>query len=232
MTSVSYVMMAFTDISLNAFDIPKLRGYFAHRYPHEQLFHGHLTQEKVSYQTPKIQYRILHGHPALIGMGQGIEVIKKVVLDNHNIIIGDRSMHVREIQIEVYNENFGQSSDFYDYRFASPWMALNQENYKDYHKMNTMNQRRRLKQILKGNLLTLSKAFGYTIPDFDTIEVDGWFKPVSRNFHNIPMHCFTGEFTLNFCIPDYLALGKQAARGFGVVQRQGKQKDQISKIIK
>jgi hypothetical protein len=99
-------------------------------------------------------------------------------------------------------------------------MALNQENYREFVKLNTIQQKQRLKQILRGNLLTLSKGFGYTIPDFDAVELDGWFKPVERNFHNIPMQCFTGEFTTNFVIPDHLGLGKQIARGFGVIEKQ------------
>ncbi len=220
MFTVEFVLAAFTDIHLRPFSIPKLRGYFAHKYPDEPLLHNHLGQAKLSYRSPRIQYRIYHGHPALIGIGDGIDIIKKIILDNHNIRIVDQNLVSREVQVEVFREEFGQIQDFRDYRFVSPWMALNQENYRDYIKMNSMDQKKRLKQILRGNLLTISKAFSYTIPDFDSIETDGWFKTVSRNFHNIPMHCFTGEFSVNFAIPDFLALGKQSARGFGVVKRQ------------
>jgi hypothetical protein len=220
MICVDYILAAFTDIDLKAFEIPKLRGYFAHKYPDEPLLHNHLAQGKVSYEAPKIQYRIYQGHPALIGIGEGIQLVKKIMLDYHKIQIDDKDMMVQEMQIQTLKADFGQTPSFQDYRFSSVWMALNQENYRDYIKMNSMDQKKRLKQILRGNLLTLSKAFAYTIPDFEALEVDGWFKPVSRNFHNIPMHCFTGEFTVNFMIPDYLALGKQSARGFGVVQRQ------------
>lgn len=219
MTSANYILAAFTNIHLKPFDIPKLRGYFASKYREEPLFHNH-SEDGASYQYPRIQYRVYHGHPALIGIGEGMDIVRRIILDNHDIRIGDKNMTVREIQVEVFKEDFGQTESFQDYRFASPWMALNQDNYKEYIKMNTMDQKKLLKKILRGNLMTLSKAFSYTIPDFDSVEVDGWFKTVSRNFHNIPMHCFTGEFSTNFLIPDHLALGKQVSRGFGVVQRQ------------
>ena len=218
MKSIDYILASFSDVSLRAFDIPKLRGYFSNKYPEDSLLHNHLGDGKFSYKAPQIQYRIHGGSPALLGFGEGIDLIKRIVLDNHNITIDDRSMRVNEIQVDFIREDLGQSEEYYNYYFASPWMALNQENYKDYVKMNSMDQKKRLKQILKGNLLTLSKAFDYTIPDFDLIETDGWFKQVSRNFHNIPMHCFTGEFSMNFRIPEFLALGKQVARGFGVVK--------------
>ena len=73
---------------------------------------------------------------------------------------------------------------------------------------------------IKNNLKTLSKAFQYWIPDLDNLNVDGWFHPLEVNFHNQPMLCFTGDFTTNFLIPEFLGLGKQSARGFGVVRKK------------
>jgi len=217
MISVDYVLATFTDLRLQPFDIPKLRGYFARKYPNEALFHNHSQDIKLAYRYPLIQYRVIHGHPALLGIKEGIDLIGKIIMDNHNLEIGSKSFVSNELDVVFPRTEYGQTSEYLDYRFISPWMALNQENYRDYITQNTMQQKKRLKQILKGNLLTISKAFSYTIPDFEAIELDGWFKPVSRNFHNIPMHCFTGEFTVNFKLPQYLALGKQIARGFGVV---------------
>jgi len=220
MISVSYVLVTFTDVSIKAFDLPKLRGFFSRQYPEEHLFHNHLPGGSQSYKFPQIQYRVHNGHPALLGIGEGIELMKKVFLEIEQIHIGSSTFECHETDVNLFNAPFGQCSDYISYRFSSPWMALNQENYRDFVKLNTMQQKQRLKQILRGNLLTLSKGFGYTIPDFDKVEMDGWFRPVERNFHNIPMQCFTGEFTTNFVIPDHLGLGKQCARGFGVVKRQ------------
>jgi len=38
------------------------------------------------------------------------------------------------------------------------------------------------------------------------------------------MQCFTGDFTTNFLIPDFLGIGKQSARGFGVVRKRKEEK--------
>jgi hypothetical protein len=121
-------------------------------------------------------------------------------------------------------DDFGLTEDYFTYFFSSPWMALNQENYKDYNKMNTFQRNQKLKTILKNNLKTLSKAFNYWIPDVEKLNVDGWFKPLEVNFHNQPMQCFTGDFTTNFHIPEFLGLGKQSARGFGVVRKRKEEK--------
>ncbi len=218
MITVQYILLSFSDINFKAFDIPKLRGFFASYFPKESLFHNHLPGGSLSYKFPQIQYRVIDNHPCILGIGDGIELIKRVFLNIDELKIGKNSYQVNDIQVSLFEENFGQGDTFYNYRFLSPWMALNQENYRDFVKLNTIQQKVRLKQILKGNLLTLSKGFGYTIKDFDQVELDGWFKPIERNFHNIPMRCFGGEFTINFAIPSYLAVGKQVARGFGVVE--------------
>ncbi|MCK9557254.1 MAG: CRISPR-associated endonuclease Cas6 [Candidatus Cloacimonetes bacterium] len=217
MITVEYVLVAFTDLELKAFDIPKLRGYFTHKYADDSIFHNHPEPGESAYRYPGIQYRIYKGHPALIGIGEGVNSLKRIILDNHNIRIGNSYMPANEILVDIRQEEFGQCEDMQSYRFLSPWMALNQENYREYIKTTTIDQNARLLKILRGNLLTISKAFSYTVPDMDAVEVEGSFNTVSRNFHNIPMHCFTGRFSMNFKIPDYLALGKQVARGFGVL---------------
>lgn len=76
-----------------------------------------------------------------------------------------------------------------------------------------------LEKILLGNLKSISHGFGYWIQNFESLYVESSLRPVSRNFKNIRMTCFAGEFTTNFLIPDYLGLGKQTARGFGTVIR-------------
>lgn len=219
MISVSYLLVAFTDVSLKTWEIPKLRGYFANKYPSEHLFHNHLPSGQFSFTIPKIQYRIHDGHPALLGFKEGLEPMKRVFLETEEIIVGAQILKTNEISYTFFESDFGQDTEFHDYRFISPWMALNQENYREYVSLNPMQQKQRLKQILKGNLLTLSKGFSYTIPNFDEVEVDGWFKTIERKLHGVPMQCFTGEFSTNFMIPNLLGLGKQSARGFGVIQK-------------
>ena len=47
MICVDYILAAFTDIDLKAFEIPKLRGYFAHKYPDEPLLHNQIGRAHV-----------------------------------------------------------------------------------------------------------------------------------------------------------------------------------------
>jgi len=216
---IKYLKLVFTDLVMQPHDIPKLRGYFANKYKEYPELHNHLPGGKFSYKLPLIQYRIINKNPALIGIGKGFEIIKKILFDSDKITISDKNYSINEKTISVEGVDFGQRKEFFQYRFISPWMALNEDNYKKYGLLNPIEQQQFLKNLMRGNLKTLSKGFNYWIEDFENLQVEGFFKPQLINFKNQKMLCFRGEFTTNFLIPDYLGLGKQSARGFGVVKK-------------
>ncbi|MCK4664840.1 MAG: hypothetical protein KAT68_18355 [Bacteroidales bacterium] len=214
---VQIISVIFLDLILKPYELPTLRGYFSKQFPEHTELHNHLPDGKFSYKFPKIQYRIISGHPALIGFNKGMEILKSIFLNLDEIIINNRKYMIHEKEIFVYEHDFGATDKFINYKFISPWMALKEENYEKYKTLDKIEQQRFLKHILRENLKTLSKGFNYTIPDIEEIKVEGFFKPKLVNFKNIRMLCFKGEFMVNFHIPDLLGLGKQSARGFGVI---------------
>ena len=217
---IRYLIVKWNDVIIEPRDIPKLRGFFLTQFPENHLFHNHLPGQKFSYKMPQIQYRIIDKHPALLAINEAIDLAKQVFLEVGKLELNGKTIISNEREMILREEDFGQSKEYYNYYFASPWMALNQENYDAYNKLDTFNKNQKLKTILKNNLKTLSKAFQYWIPDTENLNVDGWFHPADVNFHNQTMLCFTGDFTTNFLIPEFLGLGKQSARGFGVVRKK------------
>lgn len=216
---MKYIILKFNDVKLDVRDIAKVRGYFATNFSDNPLLHNHLPNGKFSYKFPKIQYRLFNGNPALIAMEEGIEVLKEVFFISDEMVIGNKVFNLNEKEILSYDVEIGQHSDFFYYEFLSPYMALNQENYIKYQEADKYDKISLLKDILKSNLKTISKGFSYEIPDFDKITVEANLRTKLINFKNVKMLCFTGDFKTNFLIPDYWGLGKQSARGFGVVKR-------------
>lgn len=217
MKKIRYLIVRWTDVRLEPRDIPKLRGFFANKYPDLLLFHNHLPDQGYSFQHPRIQYRVIDRHPALLALGEGIDLVKQAFLEVDELVINGNTLQSNEREISLKEADFGQSTEYYNYSFSSPWMALDKQNYLEYLKHDDFMRKQQLKRILKSNLKTISKAFAYTIPNLDDLNTDGWFQPLKVNFHNQPMQCFTGEFTTNFLIPDHLGLGGKVSRGFGVV---------------
>jgi len=218
MNKIRYLIVRWTDVRLEPRDIPKLRGFFAHKYPSLPLFHNHLPDEGYDYKAPRIQYRVIERHPALVAFGEGIELVKQAFLEVDELVINGRAITSNEREISLREADFGQCAAYHHYYFSSPWMALNKDNYRIYRDLDDFQRKQLLKRILKSNLKTISKGFEYTIPNLDDIHTDGWFQPLKVNYHNQPMQCFSGEFTTNFLIPDHLGLGGKVSRGFGVVK--------------
>ena len=216
---VQVLYVQFESVHLRAFDIPKFRGYLAKKYASYQLIHNHLENDKLRYAYPVIQFKTIVNKPVIIGIEEGIHVLKKVFLDINELRINKQRIQINEKSVMLREWKLGQADEVISYRFISPWMVLNQENHKKYKRMKWHEQRAFLEKILAGNLKSLSKAFNYFIPGFENLHVRLDIKPLTRNFKNIKMTCFTGTFQTNFHIPDHLGLGKQTARGFGSGER-------------
>ena len=204
---------------MNTFDIPKFRGYLADKYPKFSLIHNHLSNNKFRYAYPSIQFKVIDKVPVIVGIRQGINILKIVFLELDKLKIDGKEMVVNEKSAVLSEIDFGQTKKPYLYKFLSPWMALNQKNHEKHKSLLWKEQRAFLETLLSGNLKSLSKGFDYFIPDFKSIYVEVDLKLLRRNFKNIKMTCFAGTFKANFLIPDYLGIGKQVSRGFGVVEQ-------------
>ena len=155
----------------------------------------------------------------IVGIGDGVDVLKKVFMGISDLDIEGKNISINEKSVRLDTVEFGQIEKPVDYHFVLPWMALNQVNHKTYLSLSWKEKRPFLENILGRNLKSLSKGFQYFIPDFENLQMQTNLKPVKRYFKNQRMLCFTGSFTTNFIIPDYLGVGKQTARGFGTVMQ-------------
>ena len=216
---VEKLVIIINDQTFSPFDIPKIRGFFAKEYSNSDLIHNHLKDKtrQYRYAYPVIQFKIIDSHPALIGIGDGIPILKKIFLEVDHLKINGEVQSINEKSVTLNHSEFGQTDNPIKYQFILPWMALNQTNYQQYQALNWNEKRAFLEKILMGNLKSISHGCNYWIPDFSSVYVESNFRPVSRYFKNLIMICFEGKFTTNFIIPDYLALGKQTARRFGTV---------------
>lgn len=208
------------EIKLSSFDIPKLRGSVANQYRDFDLLHNHMEQDKVSYRYPQIQFKTINKIPAMVGILEGCDVLKKLFFELEQININGKDFPLSQKAIDTQtNCSLGQTLELYTYRFVQPWMALNQNNHKKYKTLPPSMRNHFLAKVLRGNLMSLSKGFDYFIPKINELETYVDLKAVPRNFKNNRMLCFSGTFTTNFLIPNYLGIGKQVARGFGTVRR-------------
>jgi len=195
-----------------------LRGAIAGLYPDESLFHHH-EQETLIYTYPKIQYKRLRGKGVVVGLGTGAAVLGKVNLLGETLRLCNERYVVDGYKIAFEKCRFGTTDYPLIYRFLSPWIALNEKNYRTYQKTGNPDVRRELlRKILIGNILSMCKGIGYTASEQIYIEFLE-IKEKTARLKSTPMLAFWATFAVNFNIPSYWGIGKSTSRGFGTLEQ-------------
>ncbi|MDQ7826158.1 MAG: CRISPR-associated endonuclease Cas6 [Candidatus Eremiobacteraeota bacterium] len=200
--------------------VKDLRGAIARLYPDEVLLHQHREDGSLTYTYPFIQYKILKGECLVIGFQNGADVLTRLDLLSHILTFGNYSYTVIANELNFRYVIFEMCDKLQNYSFITPWLALNEKNFEKYFNSSLSGSRKSLlEKILIGNIISVSKSLGYTVPgqiyaDFSR------FKEVPTSLKGIPMTGFIGSFSVNFSIPDLWGLGKSVSRGFGTVVKK------------
>ena len=198
-----------------------LRGAIAHVNKDNVLFHQHKEDGTFVYNYPLIQYKIIEGKGLLVGIDKGARVIANVNLLKKRMNFGKEEYIVQRQEMSFQKSAMGLFDGIREYNFLSMWLALNEKNYEKYQRLGTQAKRKRLlEKILVGNIISMSKGLGYTVPAPIEAKIEK-IKEVKTSLKGNPMLGFLGSFSVNFEIPDYWGIGKLVSRGFGTVKRVG-----------
>ncbi len=213
--------LSFNTLKLSSGELHKFRGYMGNLYKKYDLIHNHRQDGSTITRYPLIQFKLINKTPSIIAItDKAIEVFSKIFLSMDEVIIDNIKIPVHEKDLKVDNSGAGFSTETLVYEFTSPWMALNEKNYKKYKECTTYDEKNSLlEKILVGNIMSMSKGLGIHLNDDQIIKMNLKHKHVRAKLKGIPMSAFTGIFKTNYIIPDYLGLGKSTSRGFGTVKK-------------
>lgn len=203
-----------TEKKFNFRDSEKLRGYFGSIYKEENLFHNHDKEGKSIYRMPLIQYRVIDGMLTINGYNEAVKTLAEKFINVKELIIENEKYSDFETQLNIKEEDFFVDDNLHEYHFYSLWLPVNQKNYLKY-----INKKLDLNKVLQNNILTNFKGLNIFINK--KIMTKGEFKEKTVKINNIEYFGFTGNFTTNVKIPDYLSVGQMRAIGFGSVKRRG-----------
>ena len=198
-------------------DASKLRGYIGNQFDYP-LLHNHYAGNKILYSYPLVQYNVIDGQASILGIEEGAELLKEIADDITELKLSDSYYKIEEKEFQENEYNVSTTNNEYHYKFITPWLALNKNNFERFNKIEGWKDRKVfLNRILTGNILSMAKGLG--------IIVDRRLYPKTRldftnaNYKSVNMLAFTGEFRVRFRIPDYFGFGKGVSHGFGAVVR-------------
>ncbi len=197
-----------------------LRGVFASVYPNRPEFHGHGPTGLV-YAHPRIQYKVVDGQGLIMGLEEGAFLLQ-LAEPPVRIRLGARWLDISSVDRVVRTVPFGLAELPFEYKFVTPWVALNEENHVRFQVTSVRGKEATnalMRRVLVGNLLSTSKALGYEVPGPIHVEVDVEEPTEVVLKPGVVLLGFLGRFRANFWIPPLWGIGKQSARGFGAVER-------------
>ena len=149
------------NIDLKPRDSEKIRGYLGNKYIENDILHNH-NQDKFIYRYPMVQYKIIDKTAMIIGIGKASNLVANIGIIEDEILIDDKLINIYEKSILRLNQNYGCKDDYIEYKFITPWIALNQNNISKYKNSNNVDKEEILKKILVGNPQASQQRIGHT----------------------------------------------------------------------
>jgi len=92
----------------------QLRGFFATKFNEYTLLHQHHT-DRLIYRYPLVQYKIIDSTPTVIGINEGVEVLKEIYDQYDEINLNGSVYEIMERGISVRNQEFGLTDEMHHY---------------------------------------------------------------------------------------------------------------------
>ena len=110
-----------------------LRGYCGNYFKNIVQFHNHLDEISFNYDFSYIQYRVIDGQLAIMGIDTGADILLEHIDELKSIKLGDEIVEVTP-EITITFPTPEVTDKMYRYKFETLWFALNDTNYKKYIK--------------------------------------------------------------------------------------------------
>lgn len=182
-----------------------------------ELFHNH-TDGGLRYAYPMVQYKIIDGKPAIVGIGSVGETLMRID-KTLRLMIGrqERCFEVAAINIQPYSPSVGESPLMYSLR---RYLPLNTDNEARYTGMMSLTDRLCLiEDIITANILAFFKGIGYQCDRQIQTVVSSVESIEPLYYKGVRFRGFDLHFATNAGLPDNIGLGKSPSVGFGTLAR-------------
>lgn len=202
-------------------EIPSFRGAVMAYADNDSLYHNHTEDAGFQFRYPLIQYKVLDGMPAIVGVDAGALSLESLFSlgDSFEWQIGPVMRHftVRQKCPGYFLADEKAAGSF---RYSlHKWMPFNRENFHAWEQTTGLAGKvELLDAILCGNILTLYKAFGVFFEreiHAEILELEQF----SVTYKGVKMLAFDAVIETDVALPVHLGIGKGVSHGFGVVEK-------------
>lgn len=208
---------------IKQFEIEAFRGAISRLVGFENtLFHNHLSNERLAYSYPLVQYKIKNGKASFSCIAQGVEEASHFFTNkNWQFTISGRSIKLEIDTFQLRNAYFDvKSNTTYEYTL-NHWQPFNQDNVKKFNELKTTEDKiNLLEAILIGNILSMGKSLNWKIESQIKLSIEEILDQVAVKFKKNQVIVFDVKFSCNVLLPRQIGLGKAVSHGFGVIEKR------------
>jgi hypothetical protein len=209
---ICYAYVEVPDAS--AISATALRGFLGHLFIEDTEFHHHSDSP---YHYPLVQYKKVRGRLMVMGLKDYAEVVSRKMSALDHITTPNGRINVQSV--DLVSDSFSIKETQKRFRFATPWIALNEENYQEFKSLDSARKKAFLEKILVGNVLSAIKGLSIFVRFKVTADLET-FRPQPVLVHGNRFQAFQASFTANVELPRYFGLGKSVSKGFGAIEIQ------------
>lgn len=206
------------------FEVEAFRGAVSRLVGFENtLFHNHLSDNKLAYAYPLVQYsRTNKGQATFSCLARGVEeAIGFFHQKDWSFEMTGRKVQLKIDTFQLRNAVFDIREKKHLYTIHN-WQPLNQENHKKFNSIRTAVEKIQfLEAILIGNILSMAKSLNWTVKDKIELSIMEVMDQKTKKFKKNDVLVFDLTFETNAFLPTQIGLGKGVSHGFGtIVKRQ------------
>mgnify|MGYP001427975081 CR=1 FL=1 len=194
----------------------QVKGVLMRQFPDEEIVPMLNGSYRKQFLYPRVQVKILNEQIYIVGIGDGVKPIISITSKMDLLDFGNITFQILDSEIEEHEDRFQPISKLIRYRFATPWVALNQTTGHRYRFLNNVDRVNFLNKLLGQNIVFMAREMGMELEEniFTKVTLSSLFPtPVDENNWG----AFDGEFRANFLLPNYLGIGNGITRGYGTV---------------
>lgn len=223
MPKIRYLKIRFTN-KMFPYEAPYFRAAVVEMTKRQSvLFHNHYENGGFRYDYPLIQYKVSDRKATIICLNDGTDDIHYLLQNRElRLQIGNRpgTFEIEDVHLKYFNVQTWQGHFHYSLRH---WMALNQENFRQYQQIDSEVERLQfLEKLLTGQILAFAEGVGWRAERPIEVSITKLKGEKYMKYKDIHHLCFTLNFRTNVSLPDYIGIGKAVSVGYGMVKRFGK----------
>lgn len=208
------------DEVLKPFEVSEFRGAVIEKVGREiTVFHNHLDDSRYKYGYPLVQYKSINNRPVLMCINDGVDEVHHFFNQKSwDLKINDRVLRLVIYKLFLHQYNVQIWESMFKYKIYK-WLPFNQDNYREFKKLEGIAEKTEfLEKILIGNIISFAKGIKWTVDKPVKLKITELDKNGIVAVKNVKREAYDLKFTTNVSLPDYIGLGKNVSRGFGIVK--------------